>query len=183
METIKKSDIRTGDGFAYSGHSPLAREVQKMQYKIYPGRAAKFNHAGLFVEIGGELMVSEAVINGIQLTNFDHYINDRKEHFDDILVCLRPKFQVRSGEVLLTALKASGTTHYDFVNLGFYQLVRMISRDKLWLGGKKVDNKYICYEWVCHIWNMFTEFCPNEKRMAPADAILDNRLDKFEIII
>jgi hypothetical protein len=180
---INYLSVKTGDGFLYSGHSVLAKEVQKFQCKCYPEYAAKFNHAGVFVWLKNQLMVCEAVINGIQLTNFKHYTSEKLDHHEDILMCLKPTFQIVSDEIIDLCLKMSGTTHYDFVNLGFFQLVRMISKNKIWLGGKKVDDKYICGEWLAHVYNFFIEFCDNEKRIAPADFILDNRLIKQEIVL
>ncbi len=182
MQTIKQSDINTCDGFAYHGHSPLAVAVQEFEHLTYKN-GWQINHSGIFIRDNGELMVSEAELGGVHNNHFSCYINKAKENGKDILICLKPTFQCKAQETLIRSLQLSGNTKYDLKNLTWWQLVRMITKDKIWLGGNKNDNKFICGERMAWEWNFYTDFCENPSRYAPAQSMQDVKLIPYLIDI
>ena len=95
METYKLitdvNQINSGDVLLVHGHSLLAKEVQHEQKYVY-AEAGEYNHFAEFVWINNILMVSEALINGIRLSYFAHYIKKQQED-KNILLCLKPDFK------------------------------------------------------------------------------------------
>lgn len=188
MNSIRITDIQTGDCLLWHGFSFLAKEVQKFQEKVYPKESAQWNHAGIFywqeyTKYNKQLMVSEARFGGVLPANFEAYRTDKVRHPDAKALCLKPRFQIVSEEIIHLANEHYGITQYDIVNLVGFQLIRMISKNHIWLGGKKVDEKFICGEWACHNYNRFTDFWDNEKRIAPADFYLMDCFTKYEILL
>lgn len=168
MQMISQhSAIKTGDILLVHSESFIGKEIQHFQKYAY-AEAGEYNHAGVFVWIEGKLMVSEAVINGVQLTNFKNYFDSKKY----LILMLRPTFEVDHQKVMDTCLEYCGTTKYDFGNLLFLQMIKMLSRGKVWLGGSKIDNKFICGEWAAFCTNQYKKITDNPKAIAPANLYL-----------
>lgn len=175
MEKIKIQHIEPGDNLLVHSHTFIGEEIQKFEHDYYK-YGWQYNHAAKFVTINGDLMVSEAVGIGIVYTNFNKYINGNYG-----LLCLKPKFQIKTDEMMKICNRFAGQSKYDYWNLLLYQSIRMITKNKIWIGGNKLTNKFICGVWCGYLDNHFENVFKNTKRVAPPDFFNSDMYDKYII--
>lgn len=158
METINKDDLRTGDILLVSGYQWLSKKIQKFQAKTNCLEYAKYNHADIIWKSYDETVVVGAHKAGIIGMALENYIHPKREY-----LVLRPKFYIDGSEMgklinhyLLRNGKGKRSTKYDLFNLLIAQPINIITNGRVWLGElKQNDKKFICGEFVHHIYQLF----------------------------
>ena len=158
--TIDISLIKTGDVLLVSGVSFLAEAIKKFE-------DCPYNHAAMFVWIGGELYVWEAIEKGIETTLFSDYTNDKSIG----LLVMKPKFTMPSDNDLISFVQPYvGHSNYDLWDLFILQPIRFLTHG--WLGGKPnpLTRKFTCGMFVIFIVNhFFPKYFPLWHQGAPSD--------------
>lgn len=180
METIDLSQIKTGDLGLVSSKTFLGESIQEFQ-EIQNKEAGKFNHGFTFIWIENVLYVIEACEQGIQLTNFqEEYIN--KDLYKKI-IGLRYKYDYDNHKQIHALLPLCGDSDYGYFNLLVSQAIKILTRGKVWLGGKNVNPKYlICFEACAYgfdqsVKGVFTQI----ERIAPVDGYLNTNFLHYDI--
>ena len=179
MGKIDLSQIKTGDILVVSTDSWLANAIQWFQ-TLNNKEYGKYNHAMVAWWIYGKLFVTEAVQTGIVVTNFEEVY--MKESKYKAILLLKPNYNVDGSKVGEYMLSYLGKTKYGFVNLLFYQPIKILTGK--WLGGsnKKDDINFICGEWAAHIANYSkNNAIPDESEIDPADLCLNSNFSIFNV--
>lgn len=198
MENIQ---INTGDVLLVSRKTLLARIIQWFQEN-------EWNHAGIIVDIYGELFVIEAIEKGVVPTKYSDKLNSNRK-----LMILKPKIPLTDEEKInLIKFGLSKCEHepYDYFNLICYQPFKFITkysviwynnkiykplykkdiknynklRHGFWIGRRKSksDKSYICAEFVMRCFNYIKGwFEDNWYWAAPIDLFESDKFDKFNI--
>lgn len=167
---IKIDELKTGDIILVSSHSWLAKQIQKFQKN-------KWNHAGVIIEIWGEIYVCESDKRGICLTTLTDYLNSDKE----LLIC-RPTYKYDSKKLTEIMPKECGHTRYDYASLVFFQLIKQLTGK--WIGkrGDKAENAYYCSEWAAYVHNqVYPTIFTNWYEIAPKDIFENPMFTHFKI--
>lgn len=177
-----KNQIKTGDILLVSTNSFIPRAIQWFQKK-QDKNGGKFNHAMMACWIFDELFVVEAAEKGIVLTSFEkEYI--KKSRYVEI-IGLRPKFDVNSRKYGKFMLPYVSNSHYDYINLVFYQAIKFLTAGKVWLGEKKEDDSdFICGEWCAFVTNRcgcIGNEIPKETEIAPIDLFESDKFIHYNI--
>lgn len=108
----------------------------------------EYNHAGIVIEHLGKLYICEAQERGFNPTHELEAWKKLKDERGDSYIFLRPKepFDKALGYDRLDSLIGAG---YEFLNLTFYQLVRIFTGKYI---GPKSDKRVICSEAVAHVY-------------------------------
>jgi len=161
---INKKNMKTGDILLVDTEGFIPSKIDKFQGNDY-------NHAGLVVCIFGKTYIFEAINVGMAFTDLEDYIKRAKTEDVNLLI-LRPKdgFNVTQCDIMNFILPLTQKP-YGYVNLLFYQLVKYLSKGKIWLGRRKLksDKSFICGKLVAYIYNHFTGQFKEWHKVAPVD--------------
>lgn len=163
--TKAEIEIKTGYTLLVSSQNRLAKIIKRFQ-------KCKWNHAGMFIEISGQLFICESKKRGICLTNWNTYLKEDKEY-----LILKPKFEYNKDKLLTFCIPYCGNVPYDFFNLLFHQPIKFWFNK--WIGRKssKADKRFICGEWVLYIYWMISGNFMSWHKSAPVD-IFESHLFK-----
>lgn len=149
------------------------------------------NHAGMILNNHRfyELSSSEAIGRGVTRRSFRHYVFNEKKKYRSIsfyrLKTKRSNLKKLGSTLELETILKENITGYDFLNLLFFQVVRLgwynIFGKKIWIGGgkEKGEKRFICGEWVAYIINKSTGLFPRWWQDAPVDI---EKSKDFELI-
>jgi hypothetical protein len=171
------TEIKTGDIMLVQTNTLLARAIQFFQ-KLRFGEGGSYNHAGLFVTNGVEVI--EAIENGIENTNF--FCEYSKPKYKSI-IGLRPNFDTSKTDWIGLVHPYIGKTKYDFWDLIGLQSARMVTGR--WFGSSIVHEKhFICGQWVAFCYNRLGNFkkeMPAVTYIAPIDLYLNTNFTHYII--
>ena len=185
MEKIitNPDEINSCDALLVSGHSWLARIIQKFERLAW-------NHAGLFMRLHVKtvindvtympgLYVAEMVAKGLVLTDFDEYIMG-KSH---LLIC-RPTFPVDEQKYWEHIKPQLGKEKYGIINLIFCQPIKFLTNKRVWLGSLDENPpRLICGEFVEREYHFFnSDIFTNWQRDAPSDIFADNHFEQYSFV-
>lgn len=174
-ETYKKSDIKTGDVLMVSSSSWLSRQIQKIT-------KSKWNHAGIFVWIWGELFIIEAERRGIQITKWTDKKYDGGNSTKRKLMRMSPKKRLNQKEVATFMLPMCGTKPYDFMSLLLYQVIYNLTGK--WIGRtrEKAKGRFYCSEFTAYVYNHFLGYFDNEWwKTSPKMLVRDEYFNMYPI--
>lgn len=160
--------MNTGDIIlVHTKNDWLANKIQKFQMKENP-TSGYYNHSGIVYVANGKTYLAEmgymGNLTGIQkytratfvFTPIEKYLED-----DNVeLLLLTPKEAIdadKMGEILFSYVG----TPYEIKNLIRDQVVRLLSRNKIWVG-RKVNawKKMICHELTMRSYNDLVDLFP-----------------------
>ena len=161
--------ISTGDYLLVGGTSFLAKAIRYFE-------KCKWNHAGMFYYIYGQLYVVEMDKPGLVLTAFSEYIKGKSN-----LLIGKPKFAVDGVEYGKYILPKLGKTRYGFFNLLIAQPIKFLTGKRVWLGSNDDNPKrMICGEFVEMVYHYFNpDLFVNWKTDAPSDIFTDTHFDQY----
>lgn len=176
IERFDLTKIKTGDILVVQTKSWLANLIQQFQ-NLQNKEFGKYNHAMVAWWVYDKLFVTEAIESGIVVTNFEEvYMKESK--YKSILL-LKPKYYVDGSKVGEYMLNYLGKTRYGFVNLLFYQPIKILTG--VWLGPKNKDDiHFICGVWAAHIANYTKKgVILDESEVAPVDLCLNSNFTHY----
>jgi hypothetical protein len=165
--------IRTGDILMVSGNWFLARAIQFVT-------KSKWNHAGIFVWLEGELFVVEAEKEGLQLARWDGEKYQSGQATDRELVIMSPRRGLLHYSTAQFMMPYVGSRGYDFGSLLWYQVIYNLTGK--WKGKKDMmaAKRFYCSEWVAYVYNHFLGLYPDWWQISPRE-LFENHLDEFVV--
>ncbi len=154
---VNKYDLRVGDIILFSGKGFIARAIQ-----LFQGR--RWNHAGLIVDVWGQLFVLEAVAKGVVLNT----IEDSLDLNSDNVMVMRPNFKV-AKDFSKVAVELTEGHKYDYAALLWHQLIFKITGRRRWVGRRHTaENKLYCSELCAYVYNHLHDLFPIWWKTSPA---------------
>lgn len=140
MRTIEIKSLRTGDILLYRSNHLLGKLIRFFT-------RSTVNHAGIVVELWGELFVAESEAKGFVLNRVADSIRGR-----DILV-RRHLISVNTRSFAILIAGMVGKHRYDYFSLLFFQVVYAVTGK--WIGkeDKHASKRLYCSEAVAYIYN------------------------------
>jgi len=181
MKIIHEKDIRNGDIGLEDSSGFLPDAIHEFQ-------GDRFNHAFIFIWIGGKLWVFEAKKQGCVFTLFSDYLKKQEDGECDLLI-LRPKnneFSDIDWNDFVNFILPLTIKPYGFFNLLVLQPIKFIGKwfgKDWWLGGKNHTRSFICGELVAYIYNHFLGWFKEWFKLAPVKLHECTLLDKFKVKI
>ena len=144
---MKKSELRTGDILLYKSNHFLARAIRFFTN-------GKVNHAGIFVEIWGEMFVAESEKEGFIPNKLADSIKGRE------IWVMRHGKPIDAKKFAIRITSMLGKHRYDFASLLFFQVWYSITGK--WIGKKDehASKRLYCSEAIAYIYNKETGEMP-----------------------
>jgi hypothetical protein len=148
--------IKPGYVLLYRSEKLLSRLIRFFQKSPY-------HHAGLVIELWGEIFVAESDSHGLTVNR----IKDSIKGYTNIV--LQPKFEYDPIKINKFVVPILGKHKYDSMSLLFYQLVYLITGK--WIGRKDehASKRLYCSEFVAYVFynlnNIFEDWYKTNPRM------------------
>lgn len=165
METLRKSELKSGDVLHCTSNGLLGKLIQKFT-------KSRINHTALVIEVWGELFIIDSQKDGTNPRPFQEWVMK----YDYKYKIHRPlNFSNRTKYM---AVSKWGHTPYDFASLFIWQPIYILTGR--WHGRKepRADGRMYCSEYVSWVFEL-----PNWWRLSP-QAAFDTMIKsgKFELI-
>lgn len=148
----------TGDILLTSSNSLLSKIIRKFT-------KSEYSHIGMVYNIYEKTFIVEEIGNGLCLTPIEDYLKSDKK-----LLFRRPKFNVDGSEYGKFILPFLGKLEYSFFDLIISQPIHLLTGK--WIGSKRTNEKrMICSQFVCFVFNNFTDKFQNYYEIAPSELV------------
>ena len=177
MRHINPNDIRNGDTLLVDRKGIVPDAIHFFQ-------GNRYNHAAIFIWVGGKLYVFEAIKQGQAFTLFEEYMKQFKTGDIDIMI-LRPKTKKDIDfQEFFDFIAPLTHKPYGLVNLLIYQPVKFIGKwfgKDWWIGGDDNTRNFICGELVAYIYNHFLGWFKDWYKIAPVALFNSTNLKHYYI--
>lgn len=174
MKAITINDVRTGDVGMYRNEFWLASPVTWLAAAIRWATRSKYNHAVVFVNVFGRLMIYEALGNGIRCRPANKFLIRKRS---EILI-LRKKENLSTLDEFDFAVKANNLlgTEYGFKDILYQAWYRLTGK---WLGPENDTalKALTCTEFVAYMHHL-----PSYYKASPKELLQSTDFRHYKLI-
>jgi hypothetical protein len=169
MEQVDITFIKPGYILLYRSEKLLSKLIRFFQ-------KCPYHHAGVVIELWGELFVAESNSHGLTVNRLADSIK-----VSTILI-LRPKFEFDSIAINKFVVPILGKHKYDMMSLIVYQLIYLLTRK--WFGRKDVhaSKRLYCSEFVAYVFFSLHGIFPDWYKTNPRMIFDNSNFDHFDLL-
>jgi len=166
MEQRDISIIQAGFILLYKSNSFVSRMIRFFM-------KCPYHHAGLVVELWGELFVAESNMHGLTVNNLLDSIKKSK------ILVLKPKIEVDPIQINKFVIPILGKHKYDIMSLIVYQVIYLFTGK--WIGRKDehAKKRLYCSEFVAYVYFSLYGIFPEWYKTNPRMIFENSNFDHF----